>query len=86
LGDDSRLKRKSRGKEWITGWRDTHARGQGRCRATGIVIVIGVALLLAGDLSITLCEFDQEASGGRTPLARTDPWRHEQPQHDQDHE
>jgi hypothetical protein len=64
LGHNSWLKCKSRGKKWITGRRNTHTPGQGRCRAAGIVIVIVVARLFAGDLSITLCEFDQEASGG----------------------
>lgn len=91
--NESRLRRQRRrikGQCWrwkrFTGWFDPHAGRQRRGRATGIVVVVVVALLFDGDLPVALGKRDQQASGGRTPFARTDPWRHQQPQHNKDHQ
>ncbi len=79
-----RIERQRRRQKRITMRNNAHAGGQGRCRATGIVIVV-ILFLLDGDLPIAVQECNQEASGGRTPLARTDPRRHQQPHNDEDH-
>jgi len=81
-----RIERECRRQKRFAGRFNAHAGGQRRRGAAGIVIVIVVALLFDGDLSIELCEGDQQASGGRTPFARTDPWRHQQPQYDKNYQ
>jgi len=86
LQRQKRIECQCRRQEWFTGGRNAHAGSQRRSGTASIVIVVAVALGFDWNLSVALRQREQQASGGRTPLARTDPRRHQQPQYDEDHQ